>query len=323
MLDHNRFSSHVCLMPASSLQPPASNPESEWFGFKHVRPEEKTNLVQNVFASVAGNYDVMNDLMSGGLHRLWKDYLVRMMNPKAGQTILDVAGGTGDIALRCWKRARGEANITVCDLNPAMLEQGRAKAIDKGILPVAKAVKFPLRSRARRKAEAWAGLGGGLLSTAHSPPSIPPASGREAPTATSRSTINWITGNAEELPIPSRSIDTYSIAFGLRNVTRIDKALSEAARVLKPGGRFFCMEFSPGVTPKLKPIYEQYCLHILPWLGEHVAKDRDAYQYLAESILRFPPQAELAKRMEKAGLSQNKWLNLTGGIAVIHSGWKL
>ncbi len=248
------------------------NPESEWFGFKRVRPEDKTGMVQDIFASVAGNYDLMNDLMSGGLHRLWKDHLVGMMKPKAGQTLLDVAGGTGDIALRCWKRAKGKADIIVCDLNPAMLAEGRAKAIDKGIIG-----KNP----------------------------------------------TWITGNAEDLPIPSHSVDTYSIAFGLRNVTRIDKALAEAARVLKPGGRFFCMEFSPGVTPALKPLYEKYCLHILPWLGEHVASDRKAYQYLAESILRFPPQAELAKRMEKAGLSQCTWHNLTGGIAVIHSGWKI
>ena len=249
------------------------NPESAWFGNRRVQPEQKTGLVQNVFASVAGNYDIMNDLMSGGLHRLWKDRLVSMMHPKAGQNLLDVAGGTGDIALRCYKRTKGQANIIVCDLNPNMLHAGRAKAIDHGILPSA--------------------------------------------------SLRWVNGNAEELPIPSNSIDTYSIAFGLRNVTRIDKALSEAARVLKPGGRFFCMEFSPGVMPQLKPLYEQYCLHVLPWLGEFVAKDRDAYQYLAESILRFPLQAELAKRMEKAGLTQAKWTNLTGGIAVIHSGWKI
>lgn len=255
----------------------AANPESEWFGFRRVRAEEKTGMVQGVFASVAGHYDLMNDLMSGGLHRLWKDHLVRLMNPKPGQHLLDVAGGTGDVALRCWKRTQGQADITVCDLNPEMLKVGRAKAIDHGILNGRKDIH----------------------------------------------PIKWVEGNAEELPISSRSIDTYSIAFGLRNVTRIDKALKEAARVLKPGGRFFCMEFSPGVTPALKPIYEQYCLHVLPWIGEHVAQDRDAYRYLAESILRFPPQRELADRMEKAGLAQAKWSNLTGGIAVIHSGWKL
>lgn len=300
-------------------KPQTPNPESEWFGFKRVRPDDKTHLVQNVFASVAGNYDVMNDLMSGGLHRLWKDHLVRLMNPKPGQTLLDVAGGTGDIALRCWKRSGGAANITVCDLNPAMLAEGRNKAIDQGILT------HPSRARE--------GMGAGKkftslrerqhLSSIASPPSIPPASGREALNAISPAEIQWITGNAEDLPIPSRSVDIYSIAFGLRNVTHIDKALSEAARVLKPGGRFFCMEFTSGVMPALKPLYEKYCLQILPWLGEHVAGDRDAYQYLAESILRFPPQAELAQRMERAGLANPTWTNLTGGIAVIHKGWKL
>jgi demethylmenaquinone methyltransferase/2-methoxy-6-polyprenyl-1,4-benzoquinol methylase len=135
--------------------------------------------------------------------------------------------------------------------------------------------------------------------------------------------MDWVTGNAESLPFADRSVDIYSIAFGLRNVTRIDQALREAARVLKPGGRFFCMEFSPGVMPALKPLYEAYCTNVLPVLGEFVAKDREAYQYLAESILKFPPQAELAARMEKAGLSRAKWTNLTGGIAVIHEGWRI
>ena len=254
-------------MPKTARQP---NPESEWFGFRRVDPREKAGMVREVFDSVAGNYDLMNDLMSGGLHRVWKDQLVSRMNPEAGQTLLDVAGGTGDIAIRCHKHTAGKASITVCDINPSMLKQGRARTIDHGIL----------------------------------------------------SGINFITGNAEELPIPSRSVDIYSIAFGLRNVTRIDKALKEAARVLKPGGRFYCLEFSPGVSPLLKPIYERYCLHILPWLGENIAHDRAAYKYLAESILKFPQQADLAARMEKAGLAQAKWLNLTGGIAVIHSGWK-
>jgi demethylmenaquinone methyltransferase/2-methoxy-6-polyprenyl-1,4-benzoquinol methylase len=193
------------------------------------------------------------------------------MNPKPGQVILDVAGGTGDIALRCYRRTEGKAKITVCDINPAMLKEGRRKMLDKGIL----------------------------------------------------SGIDWITGNAEELPLPARSVDTYSIVFGLRNVTHIDKALAEATRVLKPGGRFFCMEFSPGVRKELKPFYDRYCLEILPLIGQFVAKDKDAYQYLAESIQQFPAQPALAKRMEKAGLSRAKWLNLTGGIAVIHEGWRL
>ncbi len=248
-----------------------TDPEAAWFGFRHVRPEDKAGLVREVFTSVAGRYDLMNDLMSGGLHRLWKDRLVAIMHPKAGDIILDVAGGTGDVALRCLKRTDHKAKITVCDINPAMLKEGRAKMMDHGIL----------------------------------------------------SGIEWVTGNAEELPLPSRSVDIYSIAFGLRNVTHIDKALSEAARVLKPGGRFYCLEFSPGVRHELKPLYDRYCLSVLPWIGEFVAKDRDAYRYLAESIQKFPDQPALAKRMEKAGLTQVKWLNLTGGVAVIHEGWRV
>jgi len=248
-----------------------SDPESNWFGFRRVKPQEKTGLVGRVFSSVAGNYDLMNDVMSGGLHRLWKNTLVTHMKPKAGQTLLDVAGGTGDIALRCHHLSEGKAKIIVCDINPAMLEKGKAKALDQGILKG----------------------------------------------------LTFVTGNAEKLPFPDRSVDTYSIAFGLRNVTHIDQALREAARVLVPGGRFFCMEFSPGVIPSLKPLYEAYCVNVLPLLGEFIARDRDAYQYLAESILKFPPQAELAKRMEKAGLERAKWTNLTGGIAVIHEAWRL
>lgn len=248
-----------------------ANPESEWFGFTRVNPAEKTGMVTRVFESVASNYDLMNDLMSGGLHRLWKDTLVRRMNPKPGQDLLDVAGGTGDIALRCFRRTQGRAHITVCDINPEMLKHGRAKALDQGVM---------------------AG-------------------------------IDWVEGNAEFLPFADRSMDTCSIAFGLRNVTRIDQALREAARVLRPGGRFFCMEFSSGVHPALKPLYDAYCLNVLPVLGDFVAKDRNAYQYLAESILKFPPQEALAARMEKAGLSRARWTNLTGGIAVIHEGVRL
>lgn len=250
---------------------PESATESHFFGFRRVKPAEKTGLVQEVFASVAGRYDLMNDLMSGGLHRLWKDRLVRMMDPRAGQTILDIAGGTGDIALRCYRRSEGKAKVIVCDLNPQMLEEGRAKAVDHGLL---------------------------------------------------KNSLQWITGNAEDLPLASRSVDTACIAFGLRNVTHIDKALHEAARVLKPGGRFYCLEFSPGVTPALKPFYDRYCMDVLPRLGGLVAGNAGAYKYLAESIRQFPLQPALAKRMEKAGFSGVKWVNLTGGAAVIHWGWK-
>jgi demethylmenaquinone methyltransferase/2-methoxy-6-polyprenyl-1,4-benzoquinol methylase len=252
----------------------ALNPEAEWFGFARVKPEEKTARVRDVFAAVADRYDLMNDLMSGGLHRLWKNRLVAMMDPRPGQALLDVAGGTGDIAFRCARRTDGQARVTVCDINPAMLRAGRARTADHGWLH---------------------GENG----------------------------IAWLAGNAETLPVASRSVDTVCIAFGLRNVTRIDAALAEFVRVLRPGGRVFCLEFSPGVAPGLKPLYDRYCLGVLPLLGRAVAGNEDAYRYLAESIRRFPPQKELARRMEKAGLAQARWLNLSGGIAVIHSAWRL
>lgn len=248
----------------------SSNPESGWFGYTRVQPEEKTAKVIEVFSSVADKYDIMNDLMSGGLHRLWKDHFVHRMRPRAGESILDVAGGTGDIALRCAKTPSGDAHITVCDLNTDMLRVGRTKAVDHGWL----------------------------------------------------SGIDWVTGNAEALPFADNSFDVVCISFGLRNVTRIDAALAEFVRVLKPGGRFFCMEFSPGVVSPLKKAYDLYSFSLLPWLGEKVAQDRASYQYLAESIRQFPLQDELAARMEKAGFDNVKWHNLMGGIAVIHSGWK-
>lgn len=247
------------------------NPESEWFGYRRVAPDEKTSKVIEVFSSVAEKYDLMNDLMSAGMHRLWKDHFVAAMRPRAGEAILDVAGGTGDIALRCAKATDGAARITVCDLNPDMLRVGRTKAIDKGWL----------------------------------------------------SGLDWVTGNAEALPFADDSFDLACISFGLRNVTRIDAALHEFFRVLKPGGRFFCMEFSPGVASPLKKAYDLYSFTLLPWLGEKVAQDRESYQYLAESIRQFPPQEELATRMQAAGFENVRWHNLMGGIAVVHSGWKL
>ena len=258
-------------MTAQTKPRPSLNPEAEWFGKRRVAPSVKTAMVKEVFASVAPSYDLMNDLMSGGLHRLWKDRFVNQMDPQAGQTILDVAGGTGDIALRCVARTKGKAHVVVCDINPAMLAVGRDRALDRGIL-------------------------GGL---------------------------EWTTGNAESLPVASHSVDIVDIAFGLRNVTHIDAALAEFARVLKPGGRFLCLEFSPGVAPRLKGLYDRYCTSVLPLLGQLVAKDRDSYQYLAESIQKFPPQKELAQRMERAGFEQVTWHDLMGGIAVIHEGWKL
>ncbi len=247
------------------------NPEASWFGASRVTPEAKTARVRGVFASVAPRYDLMNDLMSGGLHRLWKDRLVRHMRPRPGQAILDVAGGTGDIGLRCAARTQGLARIYSGDINPSMLAEGRRKALDQG----------------------W--LEG----------------------------LSWLNLDAESLPFADRTLDTVSIAFGLRNVTRIDAALAEFARVLKPSGRFLCLEFTPNVSPRLKRFYDRYCATILPLLGRVVAGDEDSYRYLAESIHRFPSQQALAGRMAKAGFSHVRWHNLTGGVAVIHEGWRL
>jgi demethylmenaquinone methyltransferase/2-methoxy-6-polyprenyl-1,4-benzoquinol methylase len=243
------------------------------FGYRDVPEAEKENLVNEVFSSVAARYDVMNDLMSAGVHRLWKDAMVEWLNPQPGQCLLDVAGGTGDIAFRLAALARqrgGEAAITVCDINEEMLAEGVQRA---------------------------------------------KAAGEQA--------VQWICGDAQALPLPDASMDGYTIAFGIRNVTRIEQALSEARRVLKPGGRFLCLEFSRVVAPGLDDLYERYSFSILPRLGEAVAKDGEAYRYLAESIRRFPPQAAFAKMIERAGLSRVKVRNLSGGIAAMHSAWRI
>jgi len=243
------------------------------FGFRRIREDEKAPLVRAVFDSVASRYDLMNDLMSGGIHRRWKDELVTWLAPRPGQRMLDVAGGTGDIACRALKRldpARG-GGIIVCDVNRQMLELGRARAIDDGIL----------------------------------------------------ARIEWLCGDAEALPIADRSVDLYTIGFGLRNVTRIERALAEARRVLKPGGRFLCLEFTPAVGPWLAPAYDFYSFHVLPMIGQIVTGDRDAYTYLAESIRRFPAQSALCDLMEAAGLERARFRNLTGGVAALHSAWRL
>lgn len=248
------------------------NPESQWFGEESVTPAQKTKKVIGVFDSVAPSYDVMNDLMSGGLHRLWKDHLIRKIRPRPGLHYLDVAGGTGDIAFRIRKKTGPGARITLCDLNTEMLSVGRDRALDKGFAP---------------------------------------------------QDFEWVTGNAETLPLPDNSVDVYTIAFGLRNVTRIDTALTEALRVLRPGGRFYCLEFSKVQEPTLARIYDEYSFRLIPKMGEIVAKDRDSYQYLVESIRKFPPQKELLKRMEMAGFSRCNVENLTFGVVAIHSGVKI
>ena len=261
------------------------------FGFRDVPAGDKEKLVRGVFSSVAKNYDLMNDLMSVGIHRLWKDAMVDWLNPQPSWRVLDVAGGTGDIAFRIAKAARkrgarsgevgtgspldratkqksGEAAITVCDINPDMLAEGVRRAKGEGA-------------------------------------------------------ISWVAGDAEALPFSDGEFDAYTIAFGIRNVTHIDKALSEAWRVLKPGGRFLCLEFSQVRAPGLDYLYDKFSFNVLPALGQIVAGDGEAYRYLVESIRRFPPQAKFAQMIEAAGLARVQFRNLTGGIAAIHSAWKI
>ncbi len=243
------------------------------FGFRDVPEGEKEALVREVFSSVAARYDLMNDLMSLGVHRIWKDAMVEWLNPQPGWKSLDVAGGTGDIAFRIAKMARargGDAAITVCDINADMLGEGVRRAKEKN----------------------------------------EPA-------------IKWVCGNAESLPFPDASFDSYTIAFGIRNVTHIENALTEARRVLKPGGRFLCLEFSKVDVPGLDTLYDAYSFNLMPRIGGLVAKDEESYRYLAESIRRFPPQAKFAAMISDAGLSQVKVRNLSGGIAAMHSAWRL
>jgi demethylmenaquinone methyltransferase/2-methoxy-6-polyprenyl-1,4-benzoquinol methylase len=257
---------------------PAMTEKTASFGFREVPEDEKEGLVKEVFSSVAARYDLMNDLMSAGIHRIWKDAMVEWLNPQPGWKTLDVAGGTGDIAFRIVEMARvrknerggGEAEVVVCDINADMLGEGRRRAEEKG-----------------------------------------------------ETAIEWVCGNAESLPFPDASFDAYTIAFGIRNVTHIERALAEARRVLKPGGRFLCLEFSKVEVPGLDALYDTYSFKLLPRIGGLVAKDEESYRYLAESIRRFPPQAKFAQMIADAGLEQVKVRNLSGGIAAMHSAWRL
>lgn len=254
---------------ASSDGPDPS--ESASFGYRDVPAAEKAGLVREVFASVAPRYDLMNDLMSGGVHRLWKNAMVDVVNPRPGEKLLDVAGGTGDIAFRLLKRQGDRADVTVSDINPAMLEVGRDRAADRGLLRG----------------------------------------------------LTWATGDAECLPFPDRTFDAYTIAFGLRNVTNIDKALADARRVLKPGGRFYCLEFSKVTSEPIGRVYDAYSERALPFFGRLVAKDADSYRYLHESIRRFPPQRELAARMRAVGFDNVAWRDMSLGVVALHSGWRI
>ena len=241
--------------------------ETVSFGYQEVAPVEKTKRVRQVFSSVAENYDLMNDAMSGGMHRLWKDRFVRRVKPREGEMVLDMAGGTGDIAFRM--QALG-ALITVADINPDMLSVGIERAQKREI--------------------------GGL---------------------------SWSEQNAEQLTFDDKSFDAYTIAFGIRNVTHIDEALSEAYRVLKRGGRFFCLEFSTTLWPGFAEVYDAYSHKRVPKLGKLLAKDEESYRYLIESIRRFPDMSAFEGMIRQAGFIRTNVEPLLGGLVAIHSGWKI
>jgi demethylmenaquinone methyltransferase / 2-methoxy-6-polyprenyl-1,4-benzoquinol methylase len=237
------------------------------FGYEDISPSEKTSRVGAVFSNVAAKYDVMNDAMSGGMHRLWKDKFVRRVKPQPGEAILDMAGGTGDIAFRM--EAHG-ASITVSDINQDMLDVGIERAIRQGI-----------------------------------------------------DSLVWSRQNAESLTFEDRIFDAYTIAFGIRNVTHIDQALKEAHRVLKYGGRFYCLEFSTMTWPGAKEAYDFYSHKLVPQIGKLVAGDEESYRYLIESIRRFPPMGEFEAMIRAAGFSNTRVEPIMGGLVAIHSGWKI
>jgi demethylmenaquinone methyltransferase/2-methoxy-6-polyprenyl-1,4-benzoquinol methylase len=242
------------------------------FGFEQVRLDEKQGRVDDVFHKVAQRYDVMNDLMSAGLHRLWKDKLVAMVNAprRAPFDHLDVAGGTGDVAFRVAAASR-LARVTVLDINPDMLEVGRARAAKRDLLD----------------------------------------------------RLTFVEANAEDLPLRDASFDAYTVAFGIRNVPRIDVALAEAFRVLRRGGHFLCLEFSSVDLPGLDRLYDAYSFNVIPRIGQAVTGDAESYRYLVESIRQFPDAPSFEDRIRAAGFGNTSFVRLTGGICAIHSGWKL
>ena len=240
------------------------------YGFREVAEGEKQVLVNEVFHKVAKRYDIMNDVMSAGVHRLWKDAMMDWLAPRPGQRLLDVAGGTGDIAFRFLKRAPG-AEAVVLDLTAPMLEEGRRRA--------------------------------------------------EAEALSDR--LSWVVGDAMALPFAESSFDVYTISFGIRNVTRIEAALAEAFRVLRPGGRLMVLEFSTMTNPALQWAYDRYSYNVIPAMGQAIAGDRDSYQYLVESIRKFPDQDRFAAMIREAGFGLVKVRNLSMGIAALHSGWKI
>ena len=268
------------------LTPPPPSDSTASFGYEEVPEHEKNQRVGAVFSNVSSSYDRMNDAMSLGLHRLWKDRLVTKLSPFPGMQHLDVAGGTGDVAFRIASSLQSfssgssssssssseTGSVTVCDINESMLQQGQARASK--------------------------GLPGAHL-------------------------LRWAIGNAEDLPFPDATFDGYTIAFGIRNVTRIQQALDDAVRVLKPGGRFMCLEFSHVDVPLLKEAYDLYSFNVIPKLGKAIANDEASYKYLVESIRRFPPREEFSAMLKMAGLQRVDCEILTGGVVALHSGFKL
>jgi demethylmenaquinone methyltransferase / 2-methoxy-6-polyprenyl-1,4-benzoquinol methylase len=244
------------------------------FGFRDVPLGDKQTLVNDVFHSVASRYDLMNDLMSGGLHRIWKDIMVNALNPPRSDApfaLLDVAGGTGDISFRAASKAGAGFQATVCDINTDMLEVGRQRAIKQYL----------------------------------------------------DDKVSFVEGNAEALAFPDRSFDAYTIAFGIRNVPRIDLALAEAHRVLKHGGRFLCLEFSSVEVPGLDRLYDMFSFNVIPQLGRAITGDAESYRYLVESIRKFPRPNAFAEMIRAAGFSRVSHQTLSGGIVALHSGWRL
>jgi ubiquinone/menaquinone biosynthesis methyltransferase len=287
--------------PFSTAARPGDTPyvsgDSTHFGFESVSVDEKEGRVRSVFENVADSYDVMNDVMSVGIHRIWKDSLLDMSavaamakgvrgSPGATLRILDVAGGTGDVAFRfvdaagCPERSKSSGEdpiqVTVCDINPEMLRVGEKRARDR--------------------------FGSSLLEESKG--------------------LSFVEGNAQSLHFADNSFDLYTIAFGLRNVTDVDKGLQEAFRVLKPGGRFMCLEFSQVSNEYLRQFYDAYSFSVIPTMGEYIASDRASYKYLVESIRRFSNQQELVRRMDRAGFQLTKYTDMSGGVVAVHEGWK-
>lgn len=279
------------LLASGTKQEKGENESFTHFGFETVKDSEKTGRVYEVFKNVAAKYDLMNDAMSLGIHRLWKDEFVKMLNPTPGINVLDVAGGTGDIAFRIVhslntlekftnKQKKNNENfdlppriskVVVSDINQQMLDVGKERAKQRGYF----------------------------------------------------NELEWLCANAEELPIEDNSFDAYTIAFGIRNVTHIDKALDEAYRVLKPGGRFLCMEFSHLTNPLMQKLYDVYSFQVIPPMGQILAKDWKSYQYLVESIRKFPDQETFSKMIRESGFSSVTYTNFTFGVTAVHSGFKL